>query len=319
MERAVKEKDASGLVNAMKSVLSNDTGNEDVVVMLDDRSALEATKTLLQSAIVAVNAQLVEQNKQKVDAQISLTGRILLEMSNVQCFEPRGRFDLKVTSSHILLQGKQFSVMVPTESVEEIICLPSSTSAKKEGEDLLAFKLLEPVKINNKDSKQLLLNLMRTVNPTTTSHGDDNNLNESAAVILAVQEATGCHVQRPQTSLFATCRDQKPYLKCYRGTQEGAIYPLQCGVVFIKPLLIIFADEIASLSAGRGGGAGNTRYVDLLVIIHCIVRLVGERKSLRMIYSDCCDIIIFLRLTWLPLSLLCARTVTDRVHRGQEV
>ena len=91
-------------------------------------------------------------------------------------------------------------------------------------------------------------------------------MSESAIVVMSIQDATGKHVEREKSSLFSTCRDQKPFLKCYRGTQEGAIYPLQCGVVFIKPLLVIPADKIASLSAGRGGGAGNTRYVDLMVL-----------------------------------------------------
>jgi hypothetical protein len=277
MELAVKRKDAVGLVTALKSALSQDSGSEDVVVVLDERGTLEATKALLQSAITVVNTQMTELNRLKTENLVDSTGVSILEMSNVQCFEPRGRFDLKVTSSHIVLQGKQFSVLVPTTSVEEVICLPSSTSAKKEGEDYLAIKLTDAVKVNNKDTKQLLLNLMRVANPTTVTRDGDAGLSETTAIVLALQDATGCHVQRPQASLFATCRDQKPYLKCYRGTQEGAIYPLQCGVVFVKPLLFISADEIASLSAGRGGGAGNTRYVDLLVGA-CNANLYSERS-----------------------------------------
>lgn len=192
----------------------------------------------------------------------------MLEIDNVQCFEPRGRFNLKITTTAIFLEGKQFSVLVPVEAVSDVVCLPSFTSAKKEGEDYLAFQLSTPVKVNNKETKHLLINLMRIVNPTTRSKSGDNDVNESAVVMMALQDATGVHISRPQASLFATVRDQKPYLKCYRGTQEGAIYPLQSGVIFVKPLLFISADEIASISAGRGGGSGNTRYVDLLVRYH---------------------------------------------------
>lgn len=231
------------------------------------KQSLELLKTILQSSINTVNAQLTNINRLDVVSLATSSGSILLEIDNVQCFEPRGRFNLKVTSTSIVLEGKQFSVLIPVQSVEEIVCLPSFTSAKKEGEDYLAFKLEEPVKVNNKDSKHILLNLSRTNNPSTRSVSGDNDLSESAAVMMAIQDATGVHISRPQASLFSTIRDQKPYLKCYRGTQEGAIYPLQCGVVFIKPLLFISADEIASLSAGRGGGAGNTRYVDLMVRI----------------------------------------------------
>jgi hypothetical protein len=38
---------------------------------------------------------------------------------------------------------------------------------------------------------------------------------------------------------------------------------LKNGLIFVKPLLFIPTEDIASLSAGRGGGSGNTRYVDL--------------------------------------------------------
>ena len=48
-------------------------------------------------------------------------------------------------------------------------------------------------------------------------------------------------------------------------TQEGVIYPLECGVVFIKPTLFLPAEEIASINAGRGGGSGQTRFVDLII------------------------------------------------------
>ena len=72
---------------------------------------------------------------------------------------------------------------------------------------------------------------------------------------------------RPRSDLFETVatNDAKPFLRCHRGTQEGAIYPLECGVVFIKPTLFLPADEIASINAGRGGGSGQTRFVDLII------------------------------------------------------
>jgi hypothetical protein len=229
------------------------------------KKCLEVLKIVLQGATSAVNTQITNINKLDAVNLASNFGNILLEIDNIQCFEPRGRFNLKVTSTSILLEGKQFSVLIPIQAVQEVVCLPSFTSAKKEGEDYLAIKLDEPVKVNTKESTTILLNLSRSTNPSTRSVNGDNDLNEATMVMMAIQDATGVHISRPQASLFATVRDQKPFLKCYRGTQEGAIYPLQSGVVFIKPLLFISADEIASITAGRGGGAGNTRYVDLMV------------------------------------------------------
>ena len=260
MEDALVRNDVVGLVDLMKQTIAGSLNTGDT-----GKQSLEVLKTILQSSLNTVNAQLTNINKLDVVSLATSTGSILLEIDNVQCFEPRGRFNLKVTSTSIVLEGKQFSVLIPVQAVEEVLCLPSFTSAKKEGEDYLAFKLEESVKINNKDSKTILLNLSRTNNPSTRSVSGDNDQSEATAVMMTIQDATGVHISRPQASLFSTIRDQKSYLKCYKGTQEGAIYLMPCGVVFIRPLLFISADEIASISAGRGGGAGNTRYVDLMV------------------------------------------------------
>lgn len=263
VEWAIQSADAAKFVDAAKGPImaSGLTAADDNV----EKKCLENLKALLQNSLTIVNSQLAAMSKQDVVAMAKSSGELLLEIDNIQCFEPRGRFNLKITSTSLFLEGKQFSVLVPVDAVSDVVCLPSFTSAKKEGEDYLAFQLNAPVKVNNKDVKSLLINLVRTTNPSTRSKSGDNDLSESSVVMMAVQDATGVHISRPQASLFATVREQKPYLKCYRGTQEGAIYPLQSGVIFVKPLLFIPADEIASITAGRGGGAGNTRYVDLMV------------------------------------------------------
>ena len=58
------------------------------------------------------------------------------------------------------------------------------------------------------------------------------------------------------------------------------------GLVFIKPLVFIPSENIASISAGRGG-SGNTRYVDLQVDIHAqmIPNFVGKVLSLSILES----------------------------------
>lgn len=265
MEDALVRNDIVGLVELMKLAIAGTVVGEDPTQV--GKTSLETLKVVLQSSLNTVNAQITNMNKLSVVSLATASGNTLLEVDNVQCFEPRGRFNLKVTSTSILLEGKQFSVLVPIQHVQQVLCLPSFTSAKKEGEDYLALTLEEPVKINTKESTNILLNLSRVTNPSTRSPMGDCDLNEADVVMMAIQDATGVHITRPQATLFSTLRDQKPYLKCYRGTQEGAIYPMPSGIVFVKPLLFIPADEIASIGAGRGGGSGNTRYVDLNVSV----------------------------------------------------
>lgn len=263
MENAVKNMDASTLVGIMQDhiVLSEDCSSLSL-----KRRKLEAVKVLLQSSLTAISLKLSSLCTDEIMSDAALSGEALLEIDNIQLFEPRGRFKIKISTSSILLTGKQFSCLIPVKSILQVICLPSNATSKKEGEDFLAFYLRDTVKFNNKETKHLLFNLSRTFNQSVKSkYGGCKDYNEATVIMMAVQEASGLHITRPQPSLFTSIRDQKPYLQCYRGTQEGAIYLLKSGVVFIKPLLIIPADQISSLTAGRGGGSGSTRYVDLMV------------------------------------------------------
>jgi hypothetical protein len=263
MEASIKLKDYEAFVQAVRIIITED-GFHSTGIEPSIKESLEGVKSTLQASLTIVNGKLAEIIKQEIASTVVSTGDSLLCVENIQCFEPRGRFNVKVTTTSLLLEGKQSPVLIPAKYVSHIICLPSFTCAKKDGEDYVALLLTSPVKVNNKDSFQVLLNLNRSSNATAKStYG--NELSESAIFLLAIQEATGLTATRHQPALFSTIRDQKPYLKCYRGTQEGAIYPLKCGVLFIKPMLFIATDDIAALAAGRGGGANNTRYVDLQV------------------------------------------------------
>jgi hypothetical protein len=178
--------------------------------------------------------------------------------------------------------------MVPLNSISNLILLPSHTTSKKEGEDYFAVIFQAKgdngsagVTISGKEVKHLLFNLSKTLpnqgkgaSKVDLSEGfntiDENNgvvvqQTESEKFSQALSHAASMIIQKNDARLFRTVSSSKPFLRCHRGTQEGAIYPLECGIVFIKPLLFIPADIIASLTAGRGGGSGNTRFVDLKV------------------------------------------------------
>ena len=75
----------------------------------------------------------------------------------------------------------------------------------------------------------------------------------------------GHKLEKPKPSVFATLQGgSKPFLRCYKGVQEGALYPLSSGLLFLKPMIFLAASEIESITAGRGGSA-QTRYIDLIV------------------------------------------------------
>jgi hypothetical protein len=130
IESAMQAKDAGAFVDVLVGAKSDG----------EEMQRLVSLKELLQAAVGVVGARVAALSKSQVVSAGSV-GDTLLFLDNVQCFEPRGRFSLTVTSSTILLQGKAFAVSVPVSSIVQVVRLPSSASAKKEGEDLLAIRL----------------------------------------------------------------------------------------------------------------------------------------------------------------------------------
>jgi hypothetical protein len=271
MEEAVCGDDAPVLWGLISSVLeAKESGCTSKV------AALTRVKDLLGGTLKLVNARIGEVVKE--DAVIVLdddmAGVTLGEMPDAQFLEPRGRFKTKLSSTGLFLEGKSASTFISWSHVAHCAVIPAHQSTKKEGEDIMVIHLCpDQVQFNGKPLKNVLWNMQKAVGkPISMTNKNEVPpsgpfLHESSLITGLVEHAWGSQVTRPRPDLFTTvaAKDSKPFLRCYKGTQEGAIYPLACGVVFIKPTLFLPAEEIASINAGRGGGSGQTRFVDLMV------------------------------------------------------
>lgn len=233
-------------------------------------SQLELIKAGLHNSLNQVTAKIAIIRNRLVasTAATYLQADVVLEIDNIQCLEPRGRYTLVLTNDLMILRGKKSLLSVPIHVISQMALLPSHQSSKKDGEDYLAVHFAESIKlIGNKDSKSMLVNLSRCFNPSAKSKYSDNATDylESTLIMMALHDITNISIMRPQKELFNSVRESKPFIRCHHGVQEGAIYPLHDGLVFIRPLLMIPAHRISSIAAGRGGSAGNTRYVDLIL------------------------------------------------------
>ena len=56
-----------------------------------------------------------------------------------------------------------------------------------------------------------------------------------------------------------------PFVRCNRGVDDGALFPLREGILFHKPPLFIPRSKMKSISCG---GAGGGSYVDVTVVVH---------------------------------------------------
>jgi hypothetical protein len=87
----------------------------------------------------------------------------------------------------------------------------------------------------------------------------------SAADVISGLSST-LHAQRiiqPSKSFFQTSTSST-FLRCFKGVQEGVLFPLEQGILFLKPIIFHPANKVDSIVAGRGGSA-LTKYIDLIV------------------------------------------------------
>ena len=271
---AIRSKDSEKFISFLDRACTS-VGGDPLVAITSLKELLAKATTVVNGKLQkAVNERAVHEMKMAASSAASQLDGIMaidgedvpsgdsssnsqqFNLENCQFLEPRGRFNICITDSGILLQGKQ-GVFVPWNKVLQMARVPSHTSTKKEGEEIIAIRLIDAgVKFNNKDLKSLLCVV------------DNALVNESTQADLVtsqIQSFSKKKIGRVNKALFQSIMNQKCFLRCYNGIQEGGLYPLKCGILFVKPLVFIATEEIGAVVAGRGGGTGNTRYVDLQV------------------------------------------------------
>jgi Histone chaperone Rttp106-like len=264
MEDAIRTRDAKSLVQSMISHIS--AAEIGTTLALDNNiNRLKSLKDLLNLSVTEIErsiAQIANEEARKVGT----VGEAYIIIEDAQLIEPRGRFTVSMSLDGILLEGKQVTTFVPWPKISHCACLPSTVSTKREGEELMAILLGEPVKYNNKDITTLLWNLSKSVTKPMTANLPSAAISGTEHYIVSTLLSTlgNQRIVLPDKVLFQSVASKKPFLKCYRGIQEGSLYPLKNGMIFLKPILFIPTEKIASLTAGRGGGSG-TRYIDLMV------------------------------------------------------
>jgi hypothetical protein len=257
--------DHHGFVRQLYKHVSNTEpmdNSDDLELM---RSRYQKIKDFLSKSASVVGTIMASHNKEQICLGAKDTENVQLTIDDLQFLEPRGRFKLVLSNTTLFMEGKQASFRFPVDQISHMASVPSNASLKKEGEEFFVVRFSSPIKNNGKESRSVLMNLGKNINKPVSSSDGDTGI-ESDIVMKVLSRVSPISVIRPQRHLFASISQYKPFLRCYRGTQEGVIYPLENGVLFIKPSLFIAAEDIAQISAGRGGASGNTRYIDLKVI-----------------------------------------------------
>lgn len=233
-------------------------------ILENDDAALLKFKDFLQAS-VSITSDIINSRAKEKAVKIQSMDLVCLRVPEIQVLEPRGKFEVSFGEKQFHFNGKIGSVLVEWNRVKRIFLLPTASSAKKGGEDLLVFVLESGVKYNNKDIKVIGMLLPKIPSELKASYGPFHFTGSESDVISGICSTLFGHpLCKPSKSNFLTSTGTS-FLRCYKGVQEGILYPLSEGLLFVKPFIFHAAESVDSIVAGRGGSA-LTKYIDLQVL-----------------------------------------------------
>mmetsp|Transcript_34682 Transcript_34682/g.35376 ORF Transcript_34682/g.35376 Transcript_34682/m.35376 type:complete len:459 (+) Transcript_34682:66-1442(+) len=251
METAIRQRETTAIADQLLSFIDDTKTRLEALTILKDL-LLKTTDTVKNM----INSERTLESSSGNDE----SENSLLILENVQFIEPRGRFKVRIGPHGFHNTGKSISIFIPWGNISCIISVPSSSSSKKEGEDILTIHTVDPVLTGGKPISNVVWLLSRSKQISTANiSGCECN------VIRAIIESTWKkNIVVPSNMIFQSSASQ-PYFRCYKGVQEGVLYFLPKGILFLKPVLFLPVEAIESVVAGRGGSAV-TRYIDLIVV-----------------------------------------------------
>ena len=81
-----------------------------------------------------------------------------------------------------------------------------------------------------------------------------------------------------------TTTEAMPYVGCYQGFNDGALFPLREGLLFFKPPMFVPRSKLTSISCGRG--SGGSRFVDMVAQLDADPALDEEEGKKSTKQSD---------------------------------
>ena len=256
----------------------------------------KATCTLLEKALAYTRAKITQDEKtmEVVSTTTTTHGPLLCTLPLQSCLSPRGKFTLAFHESCLILNGntKENTIFsIPYSNVHCLMKLPKMDPVKKNtiATYLFILYMKTPFTVRKsqtrfvafrvsalaKETLDITMNLKMNLkmNMKKENDDDDNSISISGQVAHVMSEIFKKSI--PHQSIITSAPDRKaletfsstnglPYVKCYWKTNDGLLYLLPEGLLFLTPFQFIARGDIEAIQCGRGGSA-SSRTFDLQV------------------------------------------------------
>jgi hypothetical protein len=180
--------------------------------------------------------------------------------SEISLVAPRaGKFQLTVHQKGLVAvksNNEAIQMVIPQGCVTHILLFPkpedfkvTGSSKKAPTSDLVLMCLEPPVIFQNKPASQICIQLpwekiQGALGPSSNETSEDTtdswlqlltqSLGSQAVVSRVVRQKGGNSFSSFQLPGTSTTTAGMPFVKCYHGVQDGALYPLEEGLLFFK-------------------------------------------------------------------------------------
>ncbi|VEL21919.1 unnamed protein product [Protopolystoma xenopodis] len=207
-------------------------------------------------------SEIYDRVMEKADI-IQVTGDSVVEFKELQCLQPRGRYDIKLYTTFIHLHGKSFDYKVPKDTITRLLMLPHPDNRQmffvvqldppiKHGQTRYHFIIM----VFDKDS-HADVELAVTEEWITENYGDKLSKKmsdpEYEVVALLFKILFGQKITVPGS--FRSKAGSSAVACSYKAC-IGLLYPLERGFIFVpRPPVAARFDEVISVQFSRGTGA----------------------------------------------------------------
>ncbi|CAH8537893.1 unnamed protein product [Dicrocoelium dendriticum] len=194
---------------------------------------------------------------------IQVTGDFLVEFKQLQCLQPRGRYDIKLYPSFVHLHGKSFDFKVPKSTITRLLLLPHPDNRQV----FFVVQLDPPIKHGQTRYHFVILLFDKDAHVDVEMAATDEWLQEHYSGKLT-QNVAGPEYE-VVARIFKVLFDQKVTVPggftakgggcavaCSYKASVGLLYPLERGFTFVpRPPISVRFEEVVTVQFSRGTGA----------------------------------------------------------------